>query len=89
MEPSRATLKRILRRGIKQGLLPAALDMDGAMALLLGPLLYGHIFHKEAHEEPFDFGKLAAQSFAAAYGLPDGGFRSGTSWRHQGEKIEP
>lgn len=76
MEPSRVTLRRILRRGIKQGLLPPLLDMDGAMALLLGPLLYGHIFHKEAHEEPFDFGRLAAQSFAAAYGFPDGGFSS-------------
>jgi len=69
MEPSRVALKRILRRGIKDGLLPASLDMDGAMALLLGPLLYGHIFHKESHPDPFDFGRLAAQSFWRAYGI--------------------
>jgi AcrR family transcriptional regulator len=69
MEPSRVCLRRILRRGIKQGLLPSTLDMDGAMALLLGPLLYGHIFHREAHSGPNDFGRLAAESFSRAHGI--------------------
>jgi AcrR family transcriptional regulator len=68
MEPPRVCLRRILRRGIKRGLLPATLEMDQAMALLLGPLLYGHVFHKEAHAGPFDFGRLAAESFWRAYG---------------------
>jgi AcrR family transcriptional regulator len=72
MEPSRVCLKRILRRGIKRGLLPAALDMDTAMALLLGPLLYGHIFHREAHAGPYDFGRVAAESLWRAYGLSGG-----------------
>jgi AcrR family transcriptional regulator len=78
MEPSRVCLKRILKRAIKRGLLPAALDMDNAMALLLGPLLYGHIFHKEAHAGPFDFGRLAAESFWRAYGI-DGSKSAPTS----------
>jgi len=69
MEPSRVCLKRILRRGIKRGLLPPALDMDEAMALLLGPLLYGHIFHKEQSKRPFDFGRVAAESFWRAFRL--------------------
>lgn len=69
MEPSRVALKKILRRGIKRSLLPATLNMDVAMALLLGPLLYGHIFHKEAHTQPFDFGGYAAESFWRAYGV--------------------
>jgi hypothetical protein len=69
MEPSRVALKRILRRGMKRSQLPATLQMDTAMALLLGPLLYGHIFHKEAHTEPFDFGGHAAESFWRAYGI--------------------
>jgi AcrR family transcriptional regulator len=69
MEPSRVCLKRILRRGIKRGLFPAALDFDAAMALLLGPLLYGHIFHRETNPGPTDFGKLAAESFWRAYGV--------------------
>ena len=48
MEPARVQLKRILRRGIQRKQLPASLDMDAAMALLLGPLLYAKIFGKEA-----------------------------------------
>jgi AcrR family transcriptional regulator len=83
MEPSRVCLKRILRRGIKRGLLPTALDMDTAMALLLGPLLYGHVFHKEAHTEPFDFGRAAAESFWRAYGV---GGESCDSPRPQGRR---
>src|ERR1019366_319337 len=75
MEPSRVCLKRVLRRAIKRGLLPAALDMDTAMAVLLGPLLYEHIFHKEAHTGPYDFGRAAAESFWRAYGM--GGGKSG------------
>ena len=67
MEPSRVCLKKILRRGIKSSLLPATLDMDIAMALLLGPVLYGHVFHKEAHIEKRDFGREAAESFSRAY----------------------
>jgi AcrR family transcriptional regulator len=75
MEPSRVCLKRILRRGIKRRLIPATLDMDMAIALLLGPVLYGHIFHKEAHAGPFDFGRMTAESFWRAYGV--GGRKGG------------
>jgi AcrR family transcriptional regulator len=76
MEPSRVCLKRILRRGIKRGLLPATLDMDTAMALLLGPPLYGHVFHKEAHTAAFDFGRIAAESFWRAHHVKDGKSRT-------------
>jgi len=68
MEPSRVCLKRILRRGLKRGLLTARLDVDAAMSLLLGPVLYGHVFHREARTAPYDFGRLAAESFWQAYG---------------------
>jgi AcrR family transcriptional regulator len=68
MEPSRVCLRRILRRGIKRGLLPVRLDMDAAMALLLGPVLYGHIFHRDAEAGTCDFGSRAAESFWRAYG---------------------
>jgi AcrR family transcriptional regulator len=67
MEPSRTCLKRILRRGIKRGQLLATLDLDTAMALLLGPLLYGQIFHKKANSGPYDFGRHAAESFWRAH----------------------
>src|ERR1700721_852252 len=60
MEPSRVCLKRILRRGIKRGLLSATLDMDAAMALLLGPLLYGHVFNRDRQPGCPDLGHVAA-----------------------------
>jgi AcrR family transcriptional regulator len=72
MEPSRVCLKRILRRAIKRGLLPAALDMDAAMALLLGPMLYRHVFHRGDSAHSTDLGRVAAESFWRAYGLRDG-----------------
>ena len=69
MEPSRVCLKRILRRGIKRGLLPVTLDMDAAMALLLGPLLYGHVFNRDNKHGCPDMGQAAAESFWRAHRL--------------------
>jgi AcrR family transcriptional regulator len=77
MEPSRVCLKRILRRGVKRKLLPASLDMDAAMALLLGPLLYGHIFHRGMQPRFRDLGQVAAESFWRAYGIGGAGFKKG------------
>jgi AcrR family transcriptional regulator len=71
MEPSRVCLKRILRRGIRQKLLSSTLDMDAAMALLLGPLLYGHIFNRGMDPGQHDLGRLAAESFWKAYCIGD------------------
>lgn len=69
MEPSRVCLRRILRRGIKRGQLEANLDLDTAMVLLLGPVFYGHIFHREGHIGKADLGRLAAESFWRAFGM--------------------
>jgi AcrR family transcriptional regulator len=89
MEPSRVALKKILRRGIKRSLLPATLNMDVAMALLLGPLLYGHIFHKEAHSQPFDFGGYAAESFWRAYGVESAKSAQGAARRSRSLNSKP
>jgi hypothetical protein len=67
MEPTRTCLRRILRRGINRGLLPATLDAEAGIVLLLGPMIYGHVFYREVAKRPFDFGKLAAESFWLAY----------------------
>ena len=61
MEPSRVLLKRVLRRGMERKLLPATLDLDEAMALLLGPLLYMKIFQDAAPGG--DLGRKVAESF--------------------------
>jgi AcrR family transcriptional regulator len=51
MEPARTLLKRILRRGIERKQLPASLDLDEAIALLLGPILYVKIFRAECRKD--------------------------------------
>jgi AcrR family transcriptional regulator len=67
MEPPRQCLKRVLRRGISRGLLPGNLDLEAAMALLLGPMLYAHVFHKEQHPNAPDLGPMTAQAFWRAH----------------------
>ena len=44
MEPPRQCLRRILERGVQRGVLRRDLDIEVAIALLLGPTLYWHIF---------------------------------------------
>jgi AcrR family transcriptional regulator len=67
MEPPRQCLKRVLRRGISRGQLPQNLDLEAAMALLLGPMLYAHVFHKEEPSNTPDLGPLTAQAFWRAH----------------------
>jgi AcrR family transcriptional regulator len=43
LEPPRLQLLHVLERGIARGQLPRTLNMDLAIALLFGPILYGHI----------------------------------------------
>lgn len=64
MEPPRRCLKRILRRAIKRGLLPGNLDLEISMGLLLGPMLYRHIFYKG---HPDNIGSQVAHAFCLAY----------------------
>jgi AcrR family transcriptional regulator len=77
MEPARVCLKRVLRRGIKRGFFSATLDLDASMALLLGPMLYGHIFNRGQQPGCGDLGRLAAESFWRAYGPIDGRSKKG------------
>jgi tetracycline repressor-like protein len=69
MEPPRQSLKRILRRAIKAGQLPATLDLDTAMALLLGPLMYRHIFQREVSPNAHDIAEEIARTFWKAHVL--------------------
>jgi AcrR family transcriptional regulator len=67
MDPPREGIKKILRRGIQRRLLPRNLDLDASVALLLGPVLYDHIFNKEAKIKPPDIGPVAARAFCRAF----------------------
>jgi len=67
MEPARQCLKGILRRGIERKQLPAKLDLDDAMALLLGPLLYMKIFQDGTPTG--DIGSKVAAAFWRAHSI--------------------
>jgi AcrR family transcriptional regulator len=66
-EPPRQALRRILERGIERGCLPADLDMETSLALLLGPMLYVHIFLKHDPQNLPDPGPKVAEAFCRAF----------------------
>jgi AcrR family transcriptional regulator len=51
MERSRDFLRKLLRRGVDRGMLPAVLDEELGVALLLGPMMYRHIFGSSVDRE--------------------------------------
>jgi AcrR family transcriptional regulator len=67
MEPGRKALKRILAHGVERGLLPADLDFELSMALLLGPMLYRHILSKDANAKKESLGPQVAEAFCRAH----------------------
>ena len=68
-EPPRQALKRILERSIRRGLLKPDVDLDVAVALMLGPLLYWHIFVNCKQPSPDDrhIGPEVAEAFCRAF----------------------
>jgi AcrR family transcriptional regulator len=75
MQPPRECLKRVLRRGISRGLLPKDLDVETSLALLLGPMLYAHIFQKERLQQLPDLGPKTAEAFCRAFSVDAPGAR--------------
>ena len=69
MEPAQLCLRRILRRGIRRGLLPKGLDIEASLALLLGPILYTHILQKDQPRKYPDIGPKTAQAFWRAFAV--------------------
>lgn len=67
MEPARKALSRALQRGIKRGQLSSGLDIDVAICLLLGPMLYRHIFMGKAKMDVDELGREVAEAFGRAF----------------------
>jgi len=67
MEPPRRCLRRILRRAIRLGRLPSDVDLELSMSLLLGPMLYGHIFGGDSFGSKQKLGALTAEAFCRAF----------------------
>ena len=68
MERARQGLKQILRRGVDRGIFPVTLDEDLGVALLLGPMMYRHIFGAAVSMDWLAEG--AVESFWRAHARP-------------------
>jgi AcrR family transcriptional regulator len=69
MEPPQRCLKAVLRRGIERGQLRPDLDLELAMALLLGPMLFNHIFTRNKDRFGKDIGPETAAAFTRAHAI--------------------
>ena len=67
MEPGRQCIKRILRRAQRRGQLSPNLNLDTAIAILLGPMLYQHIFEKSLRRSRSNIAAQVAQTFSKAF----------------------
>ncbi|QNI31853.1 TetR/AcrR family transcriptional regulator [Alloacidobacterium dinghuense] len=70
LERPRAQLRDMLKRGIQYGKLAKSLDPEVGIALLIGPMLYRHVFvNRFGGKIPADLAAYAADAFLAAYGV--------------------
>jgi len=85
MERSRDFLRRLLRRGVDRGMLPVVLDEELGVALLLGPMMYRHIFGSSVDREWLAEG--AVNSFWKAHARPEFQERGATGMRRKAKKA--
>ena len=69
VEPVRVALANMLKRGEKRGALRRGIDPEIGIALLLGPMIYRHVFtQKLGQKGPKDLEVQVADAFLAAFG---------------------
>ena len=69
VEPARMALNNMIKRGEKRGDLRRGIDPEIGLALLLGPLIYRHVFvSKTGGKGPKDLEIHVADAFLAAFG---------------------
>lgn len=69
MEPPRRELRHLLKLGIGKEELSPDLDSDLCVALLLGPILYWHIFLRQSEEEPALLAAGVVDAFWRAFSI--------------------
>ena len=67
MERARTGIKQLLRRGMQRGIFAATLDEDLGVALLLGPMMFRHIFSGSMDKEWLARGAVEAFWKAARF----------------------
>jgi AcrR family transcriptional regulator len=70
LERPRYQLREMLLRGIKRNELVKTLDLEVAIALLIGPMFYRRVFENRfGYHMPEDLADHAVDAFLAAYGV--------------------
>jgi len=69
MEPPRHELKGLIERSIEKGQFAPDLDVDLSLALLLGPIIYWHVFLRRTSADPTELAKGVVDAFWRAFGL--------------------
>jgi AcrR family transcriptional regulator len=70
LDPVGAALRKLMERGKQRGILTQELDPEVGLALLLGPMIYRHVFvHKLGGDAPQELEVHIANSFLATFGL--------------------
>jgi AcrR family transcriptional regulator len=67
MDRPRTRLKHMLKRAVEQGLLRKDLNYEVAIALLIGPMMYRHIFNHLSTKLPDDMPEQIVDSFWRAH----------------------
>lgn len=69
IEPARRAFTAILKRGEEHGNLKPGIDSELGIALLLGPMMYRHVFlQRVGREFPKDLESHVADAFLSAFG---------------------
>ena len=70
LDPVRVSLRKMMERGKQRGILTPELDPEVGLALVLGPMIYRHVFvHKLGGNAPKDLEVHVANSFLATFGV--------------------
>ena len=69
MEPPRTHLIKLLKRSVEQGDLPADLDYDLAISLLIGPMIYRHVLSSMSGKMPENMPHRVVEAFWKAHAI--------------------
>ncbi len=72
MEPPRKELRRLFKAGITKGDLSPELDAEVSLALLLGPIVYWHVFLRQSMSDPKVLAERVVDAFWRAFGMKRG-----------------